>query len=176
MALHPSITRITFPRAKWLLPALGVILAIAGCSSDNNPVKKVTTYEVKGQVLLPDGKPLSSGMIYFQPKTESAQPAQGRLGSDGTFTLTTGSSGPGAAAGDYKVYIEADPASLPKATGKPGATTGQVKLPFHADYSDPDTSGLVATVKPETNQLPPFRLDASGPKTAAKAQPSTNRN
>lgn len=178
MELQPGTLPIAVPRSPRVALALAIAWAVAGCSGDNNPVKKVSTHDVKGQVLRPDGKPLGGGMIYFEPKPESAQaqPAQGPIGPDGTFTLNTGSSGPGAAAGEYKVYIKPDTASLPRATGKRGATVGQVKLPFPAEYSDPDTSGLVATVKAEPNQLPPFRLEANGPKMAARAQAGATRD
>jgi hypothetical protein len=67
----------------------------------------------------------------------------------------TGSSGEGAPAGDFKVRIEPEDKSL-IATSRSSASAK--KLPFPAKYLDEDSSGLTATIKPEPNQLEPFRL------------------
>jgi hypothetical protein len=122
---------------------------LAGCArSDALPALQV--YEVKGKVLLADGKPLSGGSIYFVSKAGDlpVTPA-GTIGPDGTFSLVTGGSGEGAPAGAYKVRIEAPPvASVGKAT----------KSPFPDRYNDEDSSGVEIVVRAEANQLEPIRL------------------
>jgi hypothetical protein len=135
--------------ARWFS---GLVLAlwagVAGCGqSDSLPKLKV--YEVKGKVLLADRKPLTTGWVYFVPKGELTITPNGVIGSDGTFSLTTGGSGEGAPAGEYKVRIEA-PGFQPAQKSKNG--------PFPSKYTDEDSSGLVITVRPEPNQLEPFLL------------------
>lgn len=78
-----------------LLAAFG---GLSGCGqSDSLP--KLQVYEVKGKVLLPDGKPLSSGFISFVPKGDLPLTPSAEIGSDGTFSLITGGSGEGGAGG-----------------------------------------------------------------------------
>jgi hypothetical protein len=135
--------------ARWLS---GLIVAVgaglAGCrGSDSLPAFQV--YEVKGQVLLADGKPLRGGWISFVPKGDLPITPSGEIGSDGTFSLVTGGSGEGAPPGEYKVRIEAP--QLP-------AAPKRRKPPFPTKYTDEDSSGLQITVRAETNQLQPIRL------------------
>ena len=120
-----------------------------GCGGSGPP--NVTTYKVDGQVLLPDGKPLTTGRVTIVPtSTEGkALPASGDIGIDGRFTLTTRDPGDGAAAGDYKVRIDAPP--LP-------AISGKSKLRFPQKYSDIDNTDLAITIKSEPNRLDPFIL------------------
>lgn len=134
-------------RVGWLLAVLG------GCgSSDAPPV--VSVYEVEGRILLSDSKPLPGGSIYFVPWDGTVIP-QGKIGSDGSFSLETGRSGRGAPPGEYRVRIEPDdPSLLP---GKRPAVPGK-KLPFPSKYLDEDTSGLRVTVKTEPNRLAPLLL------------------
>ena len=131
----------------------GLIVAVsaglAGCGkSDSLPVLKV--YEVKGQVLLADGKPLSGGWIYFVSKAgDLPVTPSGEIGADGKFSIVTGGSGDGAPPGEYKVRVE----------GPPGQTAARPpNRPFSVKYNDEDSSGLIVTVRAETNQLDPIRL------------------
>jgi hypothetical protein len=128
--------------------AVAALLGLAGChSSDSLP--SVTVYEVKGQVLLADGKPLKGGWISFVPKGDLPVTPSAEIGSDGTFSLVTGGSGKGAPAGDYKVRIEG-------LQSRPGSRSSKPLFPFK--YTDEDSSGLLITVRAETNQLEPIRL------------------
>jgi len=126
-----------------------VLVGLAGCrKSDSLPVLQV--YEVKGKVLLPDGKPLTGGWIYFVAKGgDLPVTPSGVIGSDGTFSLLTGGSGEGAPPGDYKIRVEA-----------PQLRTSQKsrKQPFPFKYTDEDSSGLIRTVRAEPNQLEPIQL------------------
>jgi hypothetical protein len=130
--------------------AAGALLA--GCrGSDSLPSLQV--YEVKGRVLLADGKPLSGGWISFVPQSDLPVSPGGPISSDGTFSLVTGGSGEGAPVGEYKVRIEAP--QLPQ----PGvAKNGRKKAPFPFKYTDEDSSGLIVTVRASTNRLEPFVL------------------
>jgi hypothetical protein len=127
---------------------------VTGCGNDSGAPPVVTVYEVKGRVLLADGKPLSGGRVYFVPD-DRAITSDGKIGPDGTFSLSTGNSGEGAPPGRYRVRVEPDDPSLlaprqPSARGK--------KLPFPPRFLDEDSSGLTARVEPWVNQLEPFRL------------------
>jgi hypothetical protein len=137
-------------RLKWCYHTLLVAAwaGVTGCgSSQALPVLKV--HEVKGKVLLAEGKPLADGWIYFVPKGNLTLTPSGRIGSDGSFSVVTGGSGEGAPAGDYKIRIESP---LYQATQK-------AKKPLYPfKYTDEDSSGIVVTVKPEPNQLEPLVL------------------
>ena len=121
---------------------------LAGCHSrDALPTFQV--YEVKGKVVLADGKPLSDGWIYFVPTGNLTVTPSARIGSDGTFSVTTGGSGEGAPAGEYKVRVES-----PQFNAK--SKSKKARLPFK--YTDEDSSGISVTVRPQVNQLDPIRL------------------
>jgi hypothetical protein len=111
----------------------------------------LSVYEVKGKVVLADGQPLSSGWITFVPKGDLPVTPSSEIHPDGTFSLVTGGSGEGAPPGDYKVRVEAPQfqQAAPKSRKKPV---------FPAKYNDEDSSGLVITVRAESNQLEPIRL------------------
>jgi len=127
---------------------VAVWAALAGChNADSLP--SLTVYEVKGKVLLADGKPLNSGWVYFVPKGDLTITPSGTIGPDGSFSLVTGGSGDGAPPGEYKVRIES--------TGVQSAQKSKKRL-FPFKYTDEDSSGLVVTVRPEANQLEPFQL------------------
>jgi hypothetical protein len=132
-------------RSSLLLAALG---AVAGCGSRDS-LPSLQVYEVKGRVLLPDGKPLSSGWVYFVPKGDLPITPSARLEPDGTFSVLTGGSGEGAPPGDYKIRVEAP---------QFGGAAKSRKAPFPFKYTDEDSSGLVVTVEPRANHLDPFRL------------------
>jgi hypothetical protein len=139
-------------RVHWvsgLVAAVGVV-GLAGCRhSDALPSLQV--YEVKGKVLLADGQPLSGGWISFVPTGGLPVTPSSAIGSDGTFSLVTGGSGDGAPPGEYKVRVEAP--QLPKA-----APRSKTKPVFPLKYTDEDSSGLVITVRAESNRLDPILL------------------
>jgi hypothetical protein len=136
------------------LALAGTLTGGAGCGDSGAPAS-VSVYEVRGQVLLADGKPLSGGHIYFVPR-DGAVTSEGSIGPDGTFSLVTANSGEGAPPGDYKVRVEPGDRSLLATTGRPARSAR--KLPFPTKYLDEDRSGLVATTRAEPNRLEPFRL------------------
>ena len=127
--------------------ALLLAAVLAGCSGTGE--SSIATYAVKGKVLLASGRPLTSGRVVFVARDGLTLPASGPIGSDGSFTLTTRSEGDGAIPGDYKVRIEAARAEARRKGRSPG---------FPVKYVDEDSSGLLVTVRAETNQLEPIRL------------------
>jgi hypothetical protein len=108
-------------------------------------------YEVKGRVLLADGKPLKGGFVTLVPKGDLPLSPGAEIGPDGTFSVVTGGSGEGAPAGDYKVRVEAPQFGTP-------APRSRKKPVVPVRYTDEDSSGLVITVKPEANRLDPIVL------------------
>jgi hypothetical protein len=132
----------------------GVVLAawagLVGCrNSDALPAYQV--YEVKGQVLLADGKPLNQGFIFFVPKGDLPVTPSAEIRSDGSFSLVTGGSGEGAPPGDYKIRVEAP--QFQQARKK-----SRKSVPFPFKYTDEDSSGVVVTVRAQDNQLEPILL------------------
>jgi hypothetical protein len=139
-------------RGRWFRAGIAGLLAavLAGCGrSDSLPSYQV--YEVKGKVLLADGKPLDAGFITFVPKGDLPVTPSGAIGPDGSFSLNTGGSGDGAPAGDYKVRVEAP--QLPPAPSK-----SRKKPSIPQKYTDEDSSGLVITVRAQNNELEPIVL------------------
>jgi hypothetical protein len=137
-------------RASWLgVLTLAAWTGLAGCRNQSDSLPSLTVYEVKGKVLLADGKPLSQGWVYFVPKGDLTVTPSGVIGPDGTFSVVTGGSGDGAPAGEYKVRIETPGVQAP---------TKSKKSLFPFKYTDEDSSGLLVTVRPEPNLLEPFQL------------------
>ncbi|MFI5459698.1 MAG: carboxypeptidase-like regulatory domain-containing protein [Isosphaerales bacterium] len=121
---------------------------MAESTSSADPPDRVTD-GIKGKVLLADGKPLNGGLISFVPTGGLPVTPSGVIESDGTFSLVTGGSGDGAPPGDYKVRVEAPQFQTARKSKQP---------PFPFKYTDEDSSGLVITVRAETNRLEPIRL------------------
>jgi hypothetical protein len=146
---------ITVDRGRWvarLLTGLAAVASavLAGChGSDSLP--SLTVYEVKGKVVLADGKPLAGGVISFVPTDGLPVTPSGVIGADGTFSLNTGGSGEGAPSGEYKVRVEAPEFQ------QVGSRARRRPL-FPHKYTDEDSSGLLITVRAENNALSPILL------------------
>ncbi|MEQ8847725.1 hypothetical protein [Botrimarina sp.] len=129
--------------------------AIVGCESGPEIAP------VSGRVLL-DGEPLPFGFVRFHPV--SGQPAQGEIGSDGGFTMSTVSPGDGAPVGRHRVSVLCfeghDPA---RRNSSPGAevSLGRPLLPIA--YTRSGMSGLEIEVPPEGLQDHVIELSSSGP-------------
>jgi hypothetical protein len=143
---------------------LGLVAGFAGCG-DPNAASSIKVYPVKGQVLLPDGKPLKSGRAVLV-STEKGMEFTGEVGSDGNFAIKT-SYGDGAPEGTYKVRIEYDDPNQVPAKGKPSRRNVS-NLPFSPKFTDESTSDLSVTVKPGDNILEPFKLTNEKPTTSGK--------
>lgn len=126
-------TRCGLYRVAGVISA-GFAVALAGCES--NALSGAKLYPVKGKVLLPDGKPLTSGQVVFVgSKTMITSPAT--IESDGSFTFKSASND-GLPEGDYKIRIEGGSTS--------GGKKGKANNPFADQFLDEDTSKLTATV------------------------------
>ncbi len=138
--------------AGFLCMAMSLFAGCGGGSYDNSGL---ALYPVKGSVTLASGKPLTAGKVVFVPKKLGGLTSTGKIGADGTFTLSTSDGREGAAEGDYRVRIEPDESVYSKRS-----KTGSLKnLPFPASYMDEDgDTGLTASVKPSENKLDPFKL------------------
>src|SRR5437764_4104372 len=108
-----SKTAVTVrPRVSWFLPCFLVFaVSMNGCGGYTS---SAPTYEVKGKVLLANGKTLSAGRVTFVAADGLLPQASGEIQPDGDFALTTRNAGDGAAPGKYKVRIE------PAESKKPG--------------------------------------------------------
>ncbi|SIO60750.1 hypothetical protein SAMN05444166_6509 [Singulisphaera sp. GP187] len=148
-------------RSQAVLAGLPVVLVLGltGCGGQTSAIEPEPLYVTKGKVELADGSPLSSGKIEFLPLKARVAETIGEIGPDGGFTLKTNDvdQNEGAAPGEYKIRIVPGAKGL---GGKRGLTrvVDRARLPYHAKYLNEETSQLTATIKAETNELPPFRL------------------
>src|SRR5262249_12645337 len=125
--------------SRRLLPCLIALAAgLTGCSGSGSAVP---TYEVKGKVLLANGRGLSTGRVTFLAVDGLLPQASGEIQPDGGFALTTRNPGDGAAPGNYKVRIEPAEGKNPK----------KARPNFPVKYVDEDSSGLAVTVRAEPN-------------------------
>jgi hypothetical protein len=126
-------------------------LLLVGCADHRPPRGKVSgivTYQ---------SKPVPTGTVTFFPKA-GGPTAQGDIGPDGRYELTTFDPGDGAVLGSHSVMIEAW-RLLPTDPTKDGMPNGVMILP--PKYSNPSTSGLTAEVQAGENTIH-FTID---PKT-----------
>lgn len=121
-------------------PLLAAFLLFASGCGDGGP----RTYPIPGKAAFEDGTPVESGSIVFQIELDGKPvPARGMV-KDGAFTLTTFKPNDGIVAGEHAVSLR----GLPPAEGaKPPAN------PIPAKYGDFGTSGLKATVAPDTKEI-----------------------
>jgi len=106
------------------------------------PVEGLVTYK---------GAPLvDAGVLFLPNEPQMGPPASGTTDAEGKFTLYTVNL-PGAAVGDHRVVISKEETiSIPQRRGFP---IYQTKRFIPEKYSDPDTSGLTATVTDDDNQV-----------------------
>ena len=111
--------------------ALAVVLA-SGCGPS-----LPKTYPVKGKVVDPAGKPWAGGAIMFQLAADPRVVADGVIGADGTFTLTTkiyGKAKEGAAEGEHSVMVESGPVVGPD--GQAGSRPAVVPRKYKVEPRD----------------------------------------
>jgi len=112
-----------------------MIVLLVGCGS-SGPGNR-TLNPAKGKVTLGTGAPLTVGTLSLEPVGGGAIPCYGKIGTDGTFELETGTD-KGASAGKYKAYILLTPnkkKSVPK------------------KFQSEDTSGIEVEVVSGDNDL-----------------------
>jgi hypothetical protein len=93
----------------------GILTCALGCSKSKMPDRKPLV-PVRGAVFV-DKRPAAGAVVSFQPRGNSnpgALRANGRVGDDGAFSLTTYVTADGAPPGDYIVTVYwADPSKKP---------------------------------------------------------------
>lgn len=134
------------------IPTSGVLLAVAlvlaGCGGD-----QMRTAPVNGKVTY-QNKPVPQGSVTFIPES-GGPPATGEIKPDGTFRMTTYSSGDGAILGKHKVVIVA----IEDMEGKLPEERNPTPPPIiPAKYTSPATTPLTAEVKDGDNS-PVFDLE-----------------
>ena len=109
--------------------------------------------------MLLKGQPLAGATVTFWPKQgpqAKMTPSTGVTDEEGNFKLETGAR-KGVPAGDYDVTVIQ---SKPVKGSKGGMSMEPVDTEdaLHGRYANRNKSQLMATVKTESNQLPPFDL------------------
>ncbi|MEX0643350.1 MAG: hypothetical protein WD468_11645 [Pirellulales bacterium] len=138
---------------RWTALVVLPTLVLAGCGA-----RDLKTYPVQGRVVYSDGTPLKGGTIDFevvQGETAEGEPrrvhAHGDIGADGSFQLLTNRELAGAVAGVHRVAI-----GVALETGsdfdvmQASRRKKPAVLPKYASF---DTSGLEATVEPQSNEI-----------------------
>lgn len=116
------------PWHTWAIVSL-VLLAASGCGSQ-------TFFPVSGKVLHKDGKPVTAGLVIFEPVSQKIS-ARGEIQPNGSFQLGTHTNNDGAMEGEYKVLIAPPP--LPE-EGK------RLRSPIPAKYQSLESTPLKFTV------------------------------
>lgn len=116
---------------------LGMMVLVAGCSSNT---------KVTGKVTFEDGTPLTTGEVRFNSSNFTAS---GKIQSDGTYTMGSLSEKDGVPKGNYKVsvYVVDSP------DVKPGADLTKLPPPkpiIAKEFMSPETSGLECKVDGKT--------------------------
>ena len=124
--------KLNFP---FLLLSLSVLLIAAGCGRKVSFGGKVTFSD--------DGAPLTSGTVFFESPTLAAQ---GKINTDGTYTVGTDKMADGLPAGTYQVYLVGTEHTEIKAMPD-GKSQSEIRTPvIDPKYSSAGTSGLSVTV------------------------------
>jgi hypothetical protein len=113
----------------------------SGCGSGEGggTIKAAGKVTVKGQ-------PMADLVVTFTPET--GRPAAGETDGSGQFTLSTFRANDGAVPGAHKVSITEKTSESNPMPGTPEYAAWAQKPPkFDSKYSDPNKSGLTATVK-----------------------------
>src|SRR5262249_21470090 len=113
----------------------------AGCGGSSGGVA------VTGTVTL-DGKPLPGALVTFRPEgATGGLGGSGRTGPDGKYVIMPARGGKGILPGEYRVTVSRQrrpDGSAPDPGAPPIESDARETLP--AKYSDPDATGLRATV------------------------------
>ena len=142
-----------FRRAGLPVVLIG-LWCLAGCG-------KSGFYPVRGQVVSPDGSPvtkLNGFNVVFEGKAPDGvgYSALGTIDAEGRFELFTAKPGDGVPVGSCQVLIE------PKMIDSERETP----YPIHAKYRTFATSGLTVEVKPEANDVK-LTVEPPAPKPSA---------
>lgn len=130
-----------------------LVVSVAGCGGDDGP----KTYETKGKVTI-DGAPAPDLIVNFMPTDGGLTEGSGVTNSDGTFSVSSGSTGKaGLEPGTYKVYLAPVPGEGPSEGAEdynnadPNAANDNA--PYPKEWGQPATTPLEVTIKEEVNQV-----------------------
>jgi len=136
----------------WLLLVLFCSWACFGCGSAD---ERKPVFPVRGSVLVA-GKPAVKALVVFHPLNDSGSKTlrpSGEVAADGTFSLSTYTTGDGAPSGQYAVTVLWLAGSSPIGGD---AESGEDRLGNR--YSDPKTTTLRARVDEGPTEIKPFIL------------------
>lgn len=132
---------------RWMLPSLATVVIAIGCDQGPPPIQ---TAPVSGTATY-QGKPLEEYRVFFYISGGASQePATGRVGPDGKFTMGVREPGDGAIVGLNQVWVKYDPEKPEQIPGKEVPFVPpppKVKIP--EKYTSRDTSGITVEVPPE---------------------------
>lgn len=146
--------------ARRPISTIGVMVAaLLGCGPSGPELGRVT-----GRVMM-EGQPVTAGSVSFWPG--DGRPARGSIAEDGTYELTTFKRNDGALVGEHRVTIKATRLSEPvpeldstaaeiahfSRKGAKRIRAAHVTWVVPEEYSEVDTSPLVATVVSGQNEL-----------------------
>jgi len=143
---------------RFVAALVGTAVGLTSCGGPD----RIPVHPVHGKVFC-QGQPAVHAYVVFHPvggseEVQKIRPA-GRVGDDGSFSLTTYVSGDGAPAGDYQVTVGwpgPAPGTDPNSEDPEAILSGPDRL--QGRYQDPKTSGLTATVTEGENEIPPFEI------------------
>ncbi len=138
-----------------LLASLSTLVVGCGKTDDG----RVPTYPTSGRVTVNGQPAVGAKITLFGASDELLGPKMPApyaiVGDDGDFSLTSFKPNDGAPAGEFNVAIiwhEEIPEGVDSEMYEP-------KDRLNGQYSDPEKSGLSATVPAQVNELPPFELE-----------------
>jgi hypothetical protein len=122
---------------------LGILFIFTGCGGDPK------TVPATGQVLLPDGAPVTSGQVEFRSSDATVPAAMGAIGKDGRFRLATAGQTDGAVPGEYRAVV------IPAIPDESSASAAAATIRIDPKFMDYKTSGLKFSVTedPEKNHF-----------------------
>lgn len=132
-----------------------VLMFVASCGSPG----ELKTYPVTGTVLY-NGEPLKGVDVAFHAsdaKNAVGYPPHATTDAEGKFQMMTYRKDDGCPAGEFKVAF----AFAVEVVGGDDGSDQTKKITFQVPvkYHKGETSGIVVTVKPETQTLEPFKLE-----------------
>jgi hypothetical protein len=135
--------------------ATALLLSTFGCSAAQD--NRLPVFPTKGELSLGD-KAVKGAWIVLHPKDGNLRSPDGkaicphgRIGSDGTFVLTSYETNDGAPAGQYAVTLE-----LRKVVKYSNGAWGPGPNLVPKQYTKPSTSPLVVQIAKGPNELPPM--------------------
>jgi hypothetical protein len=126
-------------KAAWLCTVF--ILSVSGCGDGEPP-----TVPISGKVAYADGKPLTEGMIVFNPTFGNEAAPLFVIQKDGTFATA----GMGVQPGEYRVSLSPSEEGTAPIEGEGEPKASAFRVP--EKYREPDTSGWTVTVDATGNQ------------------------